>query len=414
MTTSPPSLTSSEASSSTAPAAVSGIHQKNGWNLDAPAFTPVLSFPTLAYADQHHYDVGPSRRGGYGRNRFRGGLSNENQRSHHHKWKGSFSAQEYGGAHHQEANSTYRQRVLRRGESDEPHMQDALDPPSFHSQISPHLSDADHERSDVHSLAESLAASTIFTDEESSASYVESLRTQSSMESGRPWNRGGNDGSKPGLIRTQTTVNSEERRLEQRQKQIDFGKNTLGYQRYIEAIPRHKRKRTDPQTPNKYSKCSKRCWDGLIRHWRRKLHEWDPPELKDQAHRDDELYEANDSNANTEGPSENMKRSTVSRNLFPSAGMPSDGSSTSEATLLSSQTSGRWKGDLDDDVISELDQKYARRLRPLETFEGFGSKSSKRDTESYWPAADVTTGTLDNKFGHRFLLSESVELGGFQ
>ncbi|KAJ1552116.1 hypothetical protein HK096_001303 [Nowakowskiella sp. JEL0078] len=24
-------------------------------------------------------------------------------------------------------------------------------------------------------------------------------------------------------------------------------------------------------------KCSKRCWDGLIRSWRRKLHQWDPP-----------------------------------------------------------------------------------------------------------------------------------------
>ncbi|KAJ3056220.1 hypothetical protein HK097_007703 [Rhizophlyctis rosea] len=72
---------------------------------------------------------------------------------------------------------------------------------------------------------------------------------------------------------------SEERRLEQRQKQIDYGKNTVGYQRYISIVPRQKRRpRIDPETPDKHSKCSKRCWDGLVRQWRRRLHQWDPPE----------------------------------------------------------------------------------------------------------------------------------------
>lgn len=31
---------------------------------------------------------------------------------------------------------------------------------------------------------------------------------------------------------------TDPRRLEQRQKQIDFGKNTRGYQRYAAAVPR--------------------------------------------------------------------------------------------------------------------------------------------------------------------------------
>lgn len=42
---------------------------------------------------------------------------------------------------------------------------------------------------------------------------------------------------------------------------------------------RTKRKRGDPQTPDKYATYSKRAWDGLVRVWRRKLHAWDPPGL---------------------------------------------------------------------------------------------------------------------------------------
>jgi len=40
---------------------------------------------------------------------------------------------------------------------------------------------------------------------------------------------------------------------------------------------RHKRQVNDPKTPDKYKKMSKRCWDGLVRAWRRQLHKHDPP-----------------------------------------------------------------------------------------------------------------------------------------
>lgn len=66
-------------------------------------------------------------------------------------------------------------------------------------------------------------------------------------------------------------------RLSQRQRQVDFGKNTLGYERYTELVPRIKRKAKDPQTPNPKQVCSKRSWDGQIRKWRRLLHVYDPP-----------------------------------------------------------------------------------------------------------------------------------------
>jgi hypothetical protein len=67
-------------------------------------------------------------------------------------------------------------------------------------------------------------------------------------------------------------------RLSQRQKQVDLGKNTLGYQNYAEKIPRQVRQRFNPihpLTPDIKDGCSKRCFDGKIKAWRRALHFWD-------------------------------------------------------------------------------------------------------------------------------------------
>lgn len=66
-------------------------------------------------------------------------------------------------------------------------------------------------------------------------------------------------------------------RLGQRQKQIDFGKNTPGYACYLQALPKWKRQKGDPVTPDKHDACSTRSWQGRVRVWRRNLHKWDPP-----------------------------------------------------------------------------------------------------------------------------------------
>ena len=80
------------------------------------------------------------------------------------------------------------------------------------------------------------------------------------------------------LMREETDV----RKLEQRQKQIDFGKNTLGYSRYVRVVPRHARRPNGPMphpaTPNIKEKQSKRRFDGRVRDWRRALHSWDVAE----------------------------------------------------------------------------------------------------------------------------------------
>ncbi|KAG0626385.1 hypothetical protein M758_2G121800 [Ceratodon purpureus] len=77
-------------------------------------------------------------------------------------------------------------------------------------------------------------------------------------------------------------VEVDPHRLCQRQKQIDYGKNTLGYERYTDTVPRYQRTKTDPRTPDIRQVCSKRSWDGQIRKWRRLLHEYDPPKDDDE------------------------------------------------------------------------------------------------------------------------------------
>ncbi|CAH0715482.1 unnamed protein product, partial [Brenthis ino] len=63
--------------------------------------------------------------------------------------------------------------------------------------------------------------------------------------------------------------------LQRRQKQIDYGKNTVGYHNYLKEVPIDKRTKEDIKTPDKFTKYSRRSWDMLIKMWRKKLHEYD-------------------------------------------------------------------------------------------------------------------------------------------
>ncbi|XP_066926678.1 histone RNA hairpin-binding protein-like [Clytia hemisphaerica] len=75
-------------------------------------------------------------------------------------------------------------------------------------------------------------------------------------------------------------LEKDERKLATRQRQIDIGKNTVGYKLYTEDVKRMDRTTDHPWTPNKFTVCSTRSWQGTMRIWRRKLHYWDPTEMK--------------------------------------------------------------------------------------------------------------------------------------
>ena len=79
-------------------------------------------------------------------------------------------------------------------------------------------------------------------------------------------------------MRTAATVETDPVKIQSRLKQIQFGKNTIGYDNYTAAVPRKKRYlniNEHPRTPDPYEIQSKRAFDGKIKVWRRGLHKWD-------------------------------------------------------------------------------------------------------------------------------------------
>lgn len=62
-------------------------------------------------------------------------------------------------------------------------------------------------------------------------------------------------------------MEDDDHRLEQRFKQIGYGKNTVAYDRYIQAVPKHLRQGYDvhPRTPDATEKVSKRLFAGRIK-----------------------------------------------------------------------------------------------------------------------------------------------------
>lgn len=84
--------------------------------------------------------------------------------------------------------------------------------------------------------------------------------------------------------------------LRKRQKQVNYGKVTAEYQRYLLEIPKKQRQSYHPKTPNKFRKCSRRMFDGAVKKWRKLLHAYDedPEQLEDMKSSDSEFDNTDD------------------------------------------------------------------------------------------------------------------------
>lgn len=146
--------------------------------------------------------------------------------------------------------------------------------------------------------------------------------------------------------------------LNRRQKQIDYGKNTIGYQNYCQLISKEKRGKKDPVTPNKFGKFARRSWDSMIRVWRMKLHAYDPV---DEDYNDNtELSEifsdlSFDSKMFSSSPSRSSPVSSIS--YMPSSPMPF--SESEFPPLPSSELGDFGTSELDQpgsDLLAEMDE----------------------------------------------------------
>lgn len=116
----------------------------------------------------------------------------------------------------------------------------------------------------------------------------ERFRRESSSSSG--------DGSSSQSSRKPIEYEKDLAILERRQKQVDYGKNTLGYENYLKQVPRDQRTKDHPKTPPKHIKYSRRAWDGVVKVWRKQLHCYDPdgkPENDDRKPATGSLVEPN-------------------------------------------------------------------------------------------------------------------------
>lgn len=74
-----------------------------------------------------------------------------------------------------------------------------------------------------------------------------------------------------------TSRQEYERQVNWRKKQVSIGKESSAYIAYSQSIPRNRRRKEHPQTPDPYdARMSKRQYEGRIKAWRRALHDLYP------------------------------------------------------------------------------------------------------------------------------------------
>ena len=80
------------------------------------------------------------------------------------------------------------------------------------------------------------------------------------------------------MLRKGVTEDQAKQRVRQRQRQLRIGMYTIGYkvwEKVKDLKDPHFRVQYHVRTPVPEQACSKRSWDGLIRQWRQRLHQYD-------------------------------------------------------------------------------------------------------------------------------------------
>eukprot|EP00596_Hydrurales_sp_CCMP1899_P010281 CAMPEP_0119035340 /NCGR_PEP_ID=MMETSP1177-20130426/2264_1 /TAXON_ID=2985 /ORGANISM="Ochromonas sp, Strain CCMP1899" /LENGTH=328 /DNA_ID=CAMNT_0006993403 /DNA_START=150 /DNA_END=1136 /DNA_ORIENTATION=+ len=104
-------------------------------------------------------------------------------------------------------------------------------------------------------------------------------------------------------------IETDQHKLEMRLKQVQYGKNTIGYDNYTAAVPLNKRGYNlaeNPRTPDPYEIQSKRAFEGRIKVWRRGLHTWDAKEKAQGDNNENKLSNKTEGN-NASSSSEKQK-----------------------------------------------------------------------------------------------------------
>ncbi|KAJ1456837.1 histone RNA hairpin-binding protein, partial [Pelagophyceae sp. CCMP2097] len=65
--------------------------------------------------------------------------------------------------------------------------------------------------------------------------------------------------------------------ISQRKKVLLYDLNSPSYDRYVRTVPKHKRRRGDPVTPDVTIKTSTREFNQMVAQWRQQLVEWESP-----------------------------------------------------------------------------------------------------------------------------------------
>lgn len=138
-------------------------------------------------------------------------------------------------------------------------------------------------------------------------------------------------------------IEDDGHRIAQRQKQIDYGKNTIAYDSFSALLPREKRVRGHPMTPIAKQKCSKRSFAGQVTSWKKKVYDFVA-----------KLDLAEDAEKPGKEKTDESAKDTSAETVEKDAGTCGERSVTAPATTIQAKEACD-EGNEDEDVFSDME-----------------------------------------------------------